>query len=86
MNILKINLILFIIPLFSFSKTIIADNISNILYNWGTDQQFAIEAEYGNISNWDVSNVTDMSFLFFNNNSFNEDISNWDVSNVTNMS
>lgn len=52
-----------------------------------------------NIGNWDVSNVSDMSFMFsFNSTStdktinpndermiFNQDISNWDVSNVTNM-
>ena len=35
----------------------------------------------GNISEWDVSNVTDVSYMFFNS-SFNQDISNWDVSNV----
>ena len=36
------------------------------------------------ISNWDVSNVTDMA-LMFDGTSFNKDISNWDVSNVTDM-
>ena len=46
---------------------------------------------YGDIGNWDVSSVTDMSELFKNGSSsgdtttFNDDISNWDVSNVTNM-
>ena len=39
----------------------------------------------GDISNWDVSNVKDMSYMFYNANSFNQDLSNWDVSNVTNM-
>ena len=45
------------------------------------------------ISNWDVSNVTDMSYMFtgivealpLTNSAFNQDISNWDVSNVTDM-
>jgi surface protein len=37
------------------------------------------------ISNWDVSRVTNMKGLFFNAQSFNQDISNWNVSNVTNM-
>ena len=40
----------------------------------------------GDISNWNTSNVTDMSFMFYDCESFNQDISDWDVSNVTNMS
>jgi len=47
---------------------------------------FKTKSQYGNISNWDVSNdVTDMSKLFSSYENFNEDISNWDVSNVTHM-
>ena len=40
----------------------------------------------GNISNWNVSNVTNMRFMFYGCKLFNQDISNWDVSNVTDMS
>ena len=50
---------------------------------------------YGSISNWDVSHVTDMSNLFYKlpsingniiiRNEFNEYISNWNVSNVVYM-
>ena len=36
----------------------------------------------GDISNWDVSNVTDMGYMFYESN-FNGDISNWDVSDET---
>jgi surface protein len=39
----------------------------------------------GDISSWDVSNVTDMSGMF-TGSLFNQDISSWDVSKVTNMS
>lgn len=41
---------------------------------------------FGNINNWNVSNVTDMSKMFSGAHEFNQDISKWDVSNVTNMS
>ena len=39
----------------------------------------------GDISEWDVSNVTTMENMFYGCNNFNCDISNWDVSNVKNM-
>ena len=39
----------------------------------------------GDISNWNVSNVTNMALMFIGLSSFNQDISSWDVSNVTNM-
>ena len=39
----------------------------------------------GNISNWDVSNVTNMMYMFGWCESFNQDISNWDVSKVVSM-
>ena len=40
---------------------------------------------YGDIKDWDTSNVTDMSQLFKNKSTFNENISDWNVSNVTTM-
>ncbi len=39
---------------------------------------------YSSINYWDVSLITDMSFLF-KDTAFNQDISDWDVSHVTNM-
>ncbi len=41
-------------------------------------------SKYGDISNWDVSQVTNMLSMF-NCSIFNGDISNWDVSSVTDM-
>ena len=37
------------------------------------------------ISNWDVSNVKDMTGMFYCCYDFNYDLSNWNVSNVTDM-
>ena len=43
------------------------------------------KTKYGPISNWNVSNIDDMSDLFYMKKYFNDDISRWDVSNVKNM-
>jgi surface protein len=68
------------------AQTPITDaNIQTAVDLWVSDPS-AATTTYGNISDWDVSNVTDMSELFKNKTTFNDDISNWDVSSVTNMS
>lgn len=42
--------------------------------------------QFNGISDWDMSHITDMSYLFYNAKNFNQPIGNWDVSNVTDMS
>ena len=49
------------------------------------DRKQRIVAKYGEISNWDVSKVTNMCYMFSNASSFNQPLNDWNVSNVTNM-
>jgi len=41
--------------------------------------------KYGEINNWDVSNVTNMTSIFEDAHFFNQPLNKWNVSNVTNM-
>ena len=81
----KITFLIVFISIFGYSQTPITDaNIQTAVDLWVSDASAATTA-YGAISDWDVSQVTDMSELFKDKTTFNDDISNWDVSNVTNM-
>ena len=51
---------------------------------WVSNNALALST-YGEINTWGVSQVTDMSYLFYNKLTFNDDISSWDVSSVINM-
>ena len=59
------------------------DTIKGAVKEYLRDKRSAIR-KYGDISGWDVSNVTDMRDMF-GKSDFNGDLSTWDVSNVTNM-
>ena len=81
----KITFLLVFISIFGYAQTPITDaNIQTAVDLWISDPSTATTT-YGNISDWDVSQVTDMLDLFYNAPSFNQDISAWDVSSVTNM-
>lgn len=60
------------------------DTIQKAVKFWLSNREQA-KVKYGHISNWDVSSISDMSNLFSNAYSFNDDLSYWDVSNVQNM-
>ena len=66
-------------------------NIQQITNEWINDPENVLfkdpfnEPYYGTIDRWNVTQVTDLSGIFANATSFNDDISNWNVSNVTNM-
>ena len=60
------------------------DNIHDLVKRYIKEDQEVIQ-EYGPIGSWDVSKVTNMNKLFFNQKKFNEPLNRWNVSNVTNM-
>ena len=51
---------------------------------WVSNNATALST-YGEINTWNVSQITDMSELFRDKTTFNDDISNWNVSSVTDM-
>ncbi|WP_086241423.1 BspA family leucine-rich repeat surface protein [Campylobacter devanensis] len=62
----------------------------NNIFLWLEDLSNSFEvnkrSDFSGIEEWDVSHVTDMSYMFLGAENFNSDISSWDVSNVTDMS
>ena len=67
------------------SETQTANDLLKTAVNlWVTNRSSAIST-YGHISIWDTSEITDMSELFRDKTTFNDNISNWDVSNVQSM-
>ena len=44
--------------------------------NGGARKQRVV-TKYGDISNWDVSNVTNMKYMFSSETSFNQPLNNW---------
>lgn len=55
-----------------------------VRYQWEDAEMFAVTYGFP-MNNWDVSHLTDLSYVFSNRSTFNEDIRSWNVANVTNM-
>ena len=51
----------------------------------GGTSRSAVVATYGPIEEWDVSDVTNMNFVFYGFGSFNSDLSKWETGKVTTM-
>ena len=72
----------------TYVYTLTDENIRDVVKEYLSGDKVKIVLQYGEISYWDVSRVTNMSKLFFKVNGaamFNEPL-NWNVSKVTNMS
>ena len=61
------------------------DELSAAIKLYDKNKPIAIQ-QYGFISDWDVSLITDMSEIFEYLSDFDENLNNWDTSNVTDMS
>ena len=61
------------------------DELNKAVNEWCQKPRPTSVQQYGHISTWDVSQITDMSSLFRRKTKFNDNISEWDVRNVTNM-
>lgn len=75
----------------SFNQDISNWDVSSVIYMNNMfaclNGQLGIFNNGGVALNWaDTSSVTDMSYMFYYADKFNQDISSWNVSNVTNMS
>jgi len=51
----------------------------------GSCPKYGEESKYGEMKDWNVSEVTDMDYGFHKQESFNGDVSRWDTSSVTSM-
>lgn len=51
----------------------------------GLCPKYGEESKYGEMKDWNVSEVTDMDYGFHKQESFNGDVSRWDTSSVTSM-
>ena len=74
---------------FNQTPNIIYDgNIQSLVDDWisGGSNKQTVHNDHGHISAWDVSSITNMTRLFQDKTTFNDDIGNWDVSGVTIMS
>lgn len=72
--------------MFAFSRNFNHDismwNTSKVKYMDGMFQETAFNQ---NINNWDISNVKDISMMFFCAREFNQPLDKWDTSNVESM-
>ena len=60
-------------------------NLRHIVLEWVAGRTSVIIEVYGHISDWNVSHITNMKYLFYST-AFNSDISKWDTGAVIDMS
>ena len=85
----KITFLLVFISIFGYAQTQLTDaNIKtaiNTCLSTNPVDGMCSDNEYGAMPGWDVSNVTNMNYIFLDAATFNGDISAWNLSSLTNM-
>ena len=71
----------------SYSATGNAGTLRRAVSDWiaGGTLKSTVVATYGPIEDWDVSEVTNMHYVFYDFGSFNADLSNWNTGAVASM-
>lgn len=72
------------IVLFAFGYPLNNDTLRDAVELWCRDRRAALRC-YGEINDWDVSQVTSMASLFHLRKGFNDCIDRWDVRRVISM-
>ena len=69
------------------SSSTSANTLRGKVFDWiaGGTSRSTVVATYGPIEDWDVSDVTNLKWVFYNFGSFNSDLSKWETGNVTTM-
>ena len=70
------------------SKTANAGTLRGVVSAWiaGGASRSTVVAKYGPIEEWDVSDVSNLKYVFYNlDGSFNADLSKWETGKVTTM-
>ena len=61
-------------------------NIGDLEFGWANPEEGLLPMSFNQaVGVWNVSNVTDMGYMFEDNAAFNQPLNAWDVSKVTNM-
>ena len=76
-----IDIIKYYISIYTFKSN---EELKKAVKLWDFNKEKCIE-QYGHISYWDTSKITDMSNLFYNYKYFNQDLSFWNTRQVKDM-
>ena len=83
----KMKLVVMLSYLMDLVRSVPVSSIQSAVDDWiaGGNAKENVKATYGEIKDWDTSEITNMDDLFSEQSNFNGDVSAWDVSKVETM-